>query len=115
MKTIIKLEELAEFILGLFFFSVLHYDWWWFPVLLFVPDLSMIGYLVNPKLGAIVYNFFHHKALAILSIIFGYVLINNPLSLAGAILLSHSAMDRVFGFGLKYPDSFKNTHLGKLK
>jgi hypothetical protein len=40
---------------------------------------------------------------------------NVPLSaLAGAIMLGHSAFDRVLGYGLKYPDSFKHTHLGNL-
>lgn len=29
-----------------------------------------------------------------------------------AILFGHSAMDRIFGYGLKFNDNFKNTHLG---
>ncbi|HAJ82706.1 MAG TPA: DUF4260 domain-containing protein, partial [Zunongwangia profunda] len=28
------------------------------------------------------------------------------------ILFGHSAMDRIFGYGLKYEDNFKNTHMG---
>jgi hypothetical protein len=36
------------------------------------------------------------------------------LQLAGIILFTHSSMDRVFGYGLKYPDSFNNTHLGPI-
>jgi hypothetical protein len=37
------------------------------------PDISMLGYLAGNKAGAIIYNFFHHKALGIglvLSVIF---------------------------------------------
>jgi hypothetical protein len=36
------------------------------------------------------------------------------LMLAGTILLGHSSLDRVFGYGLKYPDAFQNTHLGRI-
>lgn len=114
MKYLLKLEELWQFMLGIFFFSHLEYAWWWFPVLLFVPDVSMIGYLINPKIGAWLYNFIHHKGLAIIFILAGYVFFNNPMSGAGAILLAHSAMDRVFGFGLKHESGFKDTHLGKI-
>jgi hypothetical protein len=114
MKTLLKIEYAAEFILGIFFFKLLSYAWWWFPVLLFAPDISMIGYLINPKIGAWIYNIVHHKALAIICILGGFVLFMNPLSLAGAILLSHIAFDRFFGFGLKHETAFKDTHLGKL-
>ena len=115
MKTVLKVEEIAEFFFGIFLFALLSYPWWWFLGLLFVPDVSMVGYLLNTKIGAWLYNFIHHKALAIFLIIAGYALAVNEASLAGAILLSHSALDRVLGFGLKYEDSFKNTHLGRLK
>jgi Domain of unknown function (DUF4260) len=114
MKTLLKLEDLAEFLFGIFFFGLLSYEWWWFPALLLVPDLSMMGYLINPKIGAWLYNLVHHKGLAILCIIFGYVLGKNEISLAGSILLSHSAMDRMFGYGLKYQTAFKDTHLGTI-
>lgn len=101
-------------LIGVLFFMVLSYPWWWFLALFFIPDLSMIGYLVNLKFGAWLYNFFHHKLLAVMLILAGYVLFLNPLSLAGCILLSHSAFDRIFGFGLKYESGFKDTHLGKI-
>jgi hypothetical protein len=35
-----------------------------------------------------------------------------PLALAGVIMLGHSSFDRVLGYGLKYGDSFRHTHLG---
>ena len=112
MKTLLKLEDLSEFIFGIFFFGLLSYTWWWFPVLLLTPDISMVGYLISPKVGAWLYNLFHHKGIAILCIILGYALGKNEISLAGSILLSHSAMDRMFGYGLKFESGFKNTHLG---
>ena len=72
----------------------------------------MIGYLINTKIGAISYNFFHSKTLAIVFLGLGYFYLGETYILVGIILYSHSALDRFLGYGLKYTDSFKNTHLG---
>jgi hypothetical protein len=65
MNKLIKLEELGMLGLGIFLFSQLPYAWWWFIVLLLTPDIGMIGYLINPKIGAMTYNLLHHKLIAI--------------------------------------------------
>ena len=114
MKALLKLEELAQFLGALFLFSQSEYAWWVFPVCLLLPDLSMVGYLAGPKIGAWVYNFFHHKGLAILVLVLGFWLNISWLILSGTILFAHAAMDRIFGYGLKYEDSFQNTHLGHI-
>lgn len=112
MNNLLKLEELGQFLLSIVLFNQLDYAWWAFPACLLLPDLSMIGYLAGTKIGALIYNFFHHKFVAITVLILGFWL-NNPLiTLAGVILFGHSAMDRIFGYGLKFNDNFKNTHLG---
>lgn len=115
MKLTLKLEEFAELGLAIFLFSQLDYAWWWFPALILTPDIGMLGYLVNTKLGAITYNLFHHKGLAIGLYLIGAYMGNSMLMLVGIILFGHSAMDRFFGYGLKYPDNFKNTHLGQIQ
>ena len=74
----------------------------------------MIGYAVNNKVGAVIYNFFHHKAVALAIMAAGIYLLNDRLVLAGTILFGHSSMDRFFGYGLKYFEGFKSTHLGKI-
>ncbi|WP_417556716.1 DUF4260 domain-containing protein [Mesoflavibacter zeaxanthinifaciens] len=114
MKSILKLEELLQFALGIYFFSTLSYAWWWFLVLILLPDIGMLGYLVNTKTGALTYNVFHHKGLAILILLIGIYFEIEVMQLIGIILFSHAALDRVFGYGLKYADNFKNTHLGHL-
>jgi hypothetical protein len=114
MKTQLKLESLAEFLLSIFVFSRLDYAWYWYPALLLVPDLSMIGYAFNTRIGALVYNIFHNKALGVAVGVVGASIGNPALVLAGVILYGHSAMDRVMGYGLKFPDDFKNTHLGRI-
>jgi hypothetical protein len=112
MKITLKLEALALWGLSIFLFSQLGYAWWWYPVLFFVPDLSMIGYLGGTRAGAVVYNIVHHYAISLGLYVLGFFFGFPILQLAGVILLGHSSLDRVLGYGLKYPDSFQNTHLG---
>jgi hypothetical protein len=114
MKTSLKIEEFAQFGLGIFLFSQLTYAWWVFPVFLLAPDVGMIGYLVNPKVGAYTYNVFHHKAIGIVFMVLGMLFLGELVTFVGIIVFSHASMDRVFGYGLKYPDDFKNTHLGEI-
>lgn len=112
MKNLLKLEELLMFGLALFLFSGLDYGWGWYALLFFAPDLSMIGYLMNPRLGSWTYNLIHHKGLAVALYVLGSLLTIPWLMFAGTILFGHSSFDRVLGYGLKYPDAFRNTHLG---
>ena len=114
MKTLLRLEDTAQFLLSIFLFTRLDFAWWWFPALILLPDLSMIGYIINTKTGAALYNLVHHKGLGILIGIAGVIIRNQELMLAGIILFGHSAMDRIFGYGLKYNDDFKHTHLGQI-
>lgn len=114
MNQLLKLEELGQFLLSILLFTQLDYSWWIFPICIFLPDLSMIGYLFNTKIGAWFYNVFHHKLIAIVTLILGIWLSSPLLTLAGVILFGHSALDRFFGYGLKFNDNFKNTHLGWL-
>ncbi len=110
----IKLEELGQFTLSILLFTFLDFKWWVFPALILLPDLSMLGYIHSPKTGALIYNIFHHKLTGVAAYAMGVALNEPVLSLAGAILFGHSAMDRIFGYGLKYPDSFHHTHLGTI-
>lgn len=114
MKTTLKLEEAAQFALGIIVFSQLPYAWWVFAALILTPDIGMLGYTVNNKVGAAVYNLFHHKALALIIAVLGFYLKSDATALTGVILFSHAAMDRMMGYGLKYETGFKFTHLGKI-
>ena len=114
MKRIIQLEELAMFLLSTYLFTQLHFAWWWYLVLILTPDIGMIGYASGNKAGAITYNVFHHKAVALAVYVFGLYQQNETIQLAGLILFGHSSMDRMMGYGLKTYEGFKFTHLGKL-
>ncbi len=114
MKTTLKLEELAMLLLGIYAFTFLNYGWWWFPILFLAPDLGMIGYAFGNKSGAIIYNLFHHKGVAILIFLTGAFLLVPVLELIGVIMFSHAAFDRMLGYGLKYEKGFHHTHLGSI-
>jgi hypothetical protein len=43
MKALIRLEEFTLVILSLYLFLELDFSWWWFPLLFFVPDASLVG------------------------------------------------------------------------
>lgn len=116
MKTTLKLEEAAMTVLGVYLLSYFNLGlpvWFW-ALLFFAPDISMLGYLVNTKAGAASYNLFHHKGLAILLAISGYYFHYDILTSIGILLFAHASFDRIWGYGLKYADSFSNTHLGRI-
>lgn len=114
MKNIIRLEEAAMFALSIYLFSLLPFDWWWYVILILAPDISMLGYAAGNKVGAICYNLFHHKGVAIVVYIAGLYFHHDILQLTGLILFGHSSMDRMMGYGLKYYTGFKDTHWGKI-
>ena len=116
MKYLIALEEAALALLGIYFLTIYNMGlplWIWIPLFL-SPDLSMLGYLINTKVGAVTYNLVHHRAIALLVIACGYYTHNNYCLSIGILLFAHSSFDRMLGYGLKYGDSFKHTHLGWL-
>ncbi len=112
MKNLLRLEELALFVLAIYLFTELDYAWWVFPLLLLTPDLGAIGYLGGSRIGAATYNLTHHKGIAVVAYLAGALLGNQILQLIGVIMLAHSSIDRAVGYGLKYPDSSDHTHLG---
>jgi hypothetical protein len=87
------------------------------------PDIGMLGYLVNARVGAVTYNLFHHKGMALLimtaaaysdlSTVF-HVRTQAELGslVLGVVLYGHASLDRIFGYGLKFGDHFQHTHLG---
>lgn len=74
----------------------------------------MLGYLAGARVGAIVYNIFHHKGIAAVLILLGWYGQYEWVLLAGIVMLGHSTMDRLFGYGLKHFSGFKHTHLGPI-
>lgn len=113
MKYVLKLEQLAIFLFSIYLYSDYKFNGWIFLVLFFTPDLSMIGYLFGNRVGAVTYNFVHHQAVALAIFILGQTLDIKAFAIYGLVMLGHSSLDRVLGFGLKTFKGFKETHLAQ--
>jgi Domain of unknown function (DUF4260) len=112
--TLLRLEGAAALVAGILLYQQTGADWIVFIVLLLLPDLSILGYARGPAVGAVVYDLVHNWALAGALLGLGFFL-NVPIVFgAGAALLAHIGGDRLLGYGLKYPTSFQDTHLGRI-
>lgn len=114
IRNIIRLEGLAVFIAAIYLFYLTKGTFLLFFILFLTPDISLLGYLKDKKVGALTYNFVHNYLVALILIAGGIFSHNNILLHFGIILLAHVAIDRFFGFGLKYTEDFKATHIQKL-
>ncbi|WP_316749677.1 DUF4260 domain-containing protein [Pedobacter gandavensis] len=112
----IQLEEAAITAISLYFLSQhsLALSVWLWILLFFSPDLAMVGYLFNTKTGALIYNLFHHRGIALILVGIGFFSGQEVWIAAGILLFAHASFDRMLGFGLKYEDAFKHTHLGTM-
>ncbi|MGM0589154.1 MAG: DUF4260 domain-containing protein [Bacteroidota bacterium] len=112
MKNLLKLEELGLGIGGILLLAQTNIPWYLILIFLLMPDISLIGYIANPKWGAWIYNIVHNRLIGLVSIAFGWYLDEQILLIMGLVLLTHVSLDRMLGIGLKYTDDFKHTHLG---
>lgn len=100
--------------LAVYLNSLLPYEAWIYWALFLTPDIGMIGYIINARVGAVTYNIFHHKGVAITVFLLGVLLQNTAVQLAGLVLFGHSSFDRMLGYGLKSNEGFRFTHLGMI-
>jgi hypothetical protein len=108
---LIKLEDSILFIGILLLYSHLHLSWLLFAILFLAPDLFMLGYLINPRIGAALYNLAHTYITPLIVLSFALSLHRTHLIPVALIWIAHIALVRILGFGLKYPTHFKDTHL----
>lgn len=115
VKSLLILEELGLVAGSMILFSLTtHFEWWIYALLFFIPDISFAAYLINTKVGSAVYNIFHHKGMMIALIVTGFYTEIEWILAVGIVFLGHAAFDRIFGYGLKFSDDFKHTHLGRI-
>jgi hypothetical protein len=112
--SLLRLEGLAAFAAGIALFLANGGPWLALIPLLLVPDISMLGYVRDPRLGALLYNLVHNWALGLAVLGLGFWTGQGWVVLAGAVLVAHVGMDRLAGYGLKLPTSFHETHLGRI-
>ena len=112
-NTLLRLESAVVFAACVVALIRLGCPGWLVVVLALAPDLAMLGYLFNPRVGAISYNLAHFQLLAIALAAFGFFSSLPVLLWIGLIWLAHIEFDRTMAYGLKL-ESFQATHLGRI-
>ena len=90
------------------------FAWWLTLILFFAPDLSFLGYLAGPKVGAVGYNAVHIYGFGAVLMAVGWLMAMPVVVELGALWLGHSGFDRMLGYGLKLSSGFQDTHLGRI-
>jgi Domain of unknown function (DUF4260) len=111
---ILRSEALAALVAGVGIWLANGGSPLWLVPGVLLPDVSMVGYLANSRVGALTYNAIHNWTLALTVLALGWSLEVDALLLIGALLLAHVGMDRALGYGLKLPTDFRDTHLGRI-
>ncbi|RKD26007.1 hypothetical protein BEP19_03525 [Ammoniphilus oxalaticus] len=113
-KFLLHLEGFVVLAVSLYFYSHLQFSWVVFLILLFSPDLSAFGYLSNVWVGAVLYNLFHTYTIPIVLLMCGLWTEHSAVLMISLIWIAHIGMDRMLGYGLKYPTQFRDTHLNRV-
>jgi uncharacterized protein DUF4260 len=109
-----RADAIAVFIAAVGATTVTHGRWWWFFALFLVPDLSMTGYLLGRRAGAVVYNTAHMYAWPLALLATGLANHASFWTTAALSWIAHIALDQVMGYGLKLPTAFEHTALGPI-
>jgi hypothetical protein len=111
---IARFEWVTVAALAIVCYAMAGFSWWLFVLLVLAPDLSMLGYLAGPRVGAVTYNALH-VLIAPLVLLLAAALLGAPVTTAVALIwIAHIAIDRALGYGLKLPTGFQDTHLGRI-
>jgi hypothetical protein len=111
---LLRLEGALLFLTSLIAYQQLGGSWLLFALLLLVPDLFMLGYLLNVRIGAVIYNIGHTLTIPLIAGAAALWTGSDPLLPFVVIWAAHIAMDRMLGYGLKYPTYFRDTHLQRV-
>lgn len=113
-RGLLHLEGLAVLAGSLALYSDASYGWLALVVLFLAPDLSMFGYFGGPRIGALAYDVVHTYALPVVLGVYGVLGGSGTATQLSLIWLAHIGLDRLLGYGLKYPTGFKDTHLQRV-
>ena len=111
---LLRVESFTGLLAALVLYGKAEGNWWVFFLLLLAPDLAMVGYMVNTRVGSIVYNAVHIYTWPILLAVVAIFAGSLPALHVALIWFAHISMDRTVGYGLKYPTAFKDTHLQRV-
>ena len=111
---LLRIEGAVLLAVSVYLYARYGQSWWLFALLLLVPDVGILGYVADTRLGAMTYNAVHTYLGPAVLLVLG-VAIESPTTYSIAMIwFAHIGMDRALGYGLKYDDDFKHTHLGMI-
>ena len=113
-RALLRLEGLAVFVAAVIAYRAIGASWSWFAVLLLFPDVTLVGYLAGPRVGAFAYNALHTYLGPALLAALAYSGVAPRAWWICSIWIAHIGLDRAIGYGLKFPTAFQATHLGTI-
>ncbi len=116
VRWILRFEGLCCLLVSIALYLHLKFSWatfaWWF----LLPDIALLIYIIgNERIGAFAYNLTHSSVGPSITGFVGVALDQPMLWQISLIWFAHIGFDRALGYGLKFPMSFRVTHLGVLK
>lgn len=113
-RSLLHVEGLAVLAGALALYFDAGYGWVALVLLFFAPDLSMLGYAAGPRIGSLTYDVVHTYALPVALGVVGVLGVTDWAIQVSLIWGAHIGMDRLIGYGLKYPTCFQDTHLQRV-
>jgi Domain of unknown function (DUF4260) len=111
---LLRLEGLAVAAAAIALYFDQGYGWLALVLLALAPDLSALGYLAGNRVGALTYDLAHTYAGPIVLALAGVLTGTDTAIQLALIWFLHIGVDRLIGYGLKYPTGFKDTHLQRV-
>jgi hypothetical protein len=110
---LLRLEGLLSLGVGCVAYQRIYPGHWGaFALLFLVPDISLLGYLRSAGKGsAAFYNVVHSYVLPLALGLLAWSLGSLLTGQLALIWLSHISFDRCIGYGLKFPEVFRYTHI----
>jgi hypothetical protein len=112
---LLRLEGAAVLAVSVWAYHWSHGSWLLFALLFLAPDLSMVGYAVNARAGSITYNAIHTYVGPLSLAAYALATDRHTAFQIALIWIAHIGIDRLLGYGLKYPTQFKDTHLNPVR
>ena len=114
-RILLQAEGLLVLLAATFAYSQTSSGWLFFALLFFVPDVTMAGYLVDRRIGSVIYNLGHTYLTPAALYAAGWIFASPTSSAVALIWIAHIGFDRALTYGLKYASDFKDTHLSSLQ
>lgn len=107
-------EAAAGLILSVVLYRWHGEGWLLFAALFLAPDVAALGYLAGNRVGTTAYNLAHTLSIPIVLAMVGLMSDSTRVVAIALVWSAHITFDRLIGYGLKYPGTFKDTHLNRI-